>query len=43
VVGVRSPAEVAQDAGFLTARVPDGVWAELAAEGLLPGDEIPGR
>jgi D-threo-aldose 1-dehydrogenase len=43
VVGVRSPAEMAQDAGFLTARVPDGVWAELAAEGLLPAGGIPGR
>jgi D-threo-aldose 1-dehydrogenase len=42
VVGVRSPAEMAQDAGFLTARVPDGVWAELAAEGLLPAGGIPG-
>jgi D-threo-aldose 1-dehydrogenase len=42
VVGMRSPAEVTQDAGFLATRVPDGVWADLAAEGLLPLDGTPG-
>jgi D-threo-aldose 1-dehydrogenase len=42
VIGVRSPAEMTQDAGFLAACVPDGLWAELAAEGLLPVDRIPG-
>jgi D-threo-aldose 1-dehydrogenase len=36
VVGARSPAEVAEDAGYLAARVPDELWARLAAEGLLP-------
>jgi D-threo-aldose 1-dehydrogenase len=41
VVGVRSPAEMTQDAGFLAACVPDGLWADLAAEGLLAGDRIP--
>lgn len=42
VVGVRSPAEMTQDAGFLASRVPDGVWADLAAEGLLPAHGIAG-
>ncbi|HEX3390435.1 MAG TPA: hypothetical protein VHT94_15470 [Streptosporangiaceae bacterium] len=41
VVVMRSPAEVTQDAGFLTTRVPDGVWADLAAEGLLPVAGLP--
>jgi D-threo-aldose 1-dehydrogenase len=36
VVGARSPAEMTQDAGFLAAAVPGAVYAELAAEGLLP-------
>lgn len=31
-----------QDAGFLASRVPDGLWAGLAAEGLLPADGIRG-
>jgi hypothetical protein len=42
VAGVRSPAEMTQDAGFLAARVPDGLWADLAAGGLLPVDRIAG-
>ena len=42
VVGVRSPAEMTQVAGFLAARVPDGLWADLAAEGLPPVGRIPG-
>ncbi len=36
VLGVRSAAEMIQDAGYLATRVPDDVWAELSAEGLLP-------
>ena len=36
VVGARSPAEMTQDAGFLAAAVPGAVFADLAAEGLLP-------
>jgi len=36
VIGARSPAEVAEDTGYLAARVPDELWARLAAEGLLP-------
>ena len=43
VVGVRSPAEMTQDAGFLATRVPGGVWTDLAAEGLLPWPGTPGR
>jgi hypothetical protein len=42
VVGVRSPAEITSDAGLLAARVPDRLRADLAAEGLLPVDRIPG-
>jgi D-threo-aldose 1-dehydrogenase len=38
VVGARSPAEVAEDAGYLAAQVPDELWARLAAVGLLPAD-----
>jgi aryl-alcohol dehydrogenase-like predicted oxidoreductase len=36
VVGARSPAEVAEDTGYLAARVPDELWARLADEDLLP-------
>jgi D-threo-aldose 1-dehydrogenase len=35
VVGARSPAEVSADVGYLGLTVPDEVFAELAAEGLL--------
>lgn len=37
VVGARSAAEVTQDASYLTAAVPDELFAELAAGGLIPG------
>lgn len=36
VVGARSPAEITEDAGYLTAEMPDELFAELAAEGLIP-------
>jgi D-threo-aldose 1-dehydrogenase len=36
VVGARSPAEVAEDTGYLAAEVPDELWARLAGQGLLP-------
>jgi D-threo-aldose 1-dehydrogenase len=36
LAGARSPAEITQDAGFLTTAVPDALYQELAAEGLLP-------
>jgi len=36
VVGARSSAEMAADAAFLARDVPDALFAELAAEGLIP-------
>jgi D-threo-aldose 1-dehydrogenase len=36
VVGARSPAEVAEDTGYLAAEVPDELWDRLAGEGLIP-------
>jgi D-threo-aldose 1-dehydrogenase len=36
VIGARTPAEITQDAGYLTAAVPDQLWAELTQEGLIP-------
>jgi D-threo-aldose 1-dehydrogenase len=36
VVGARSPAEVAEDTGYLAAQVPGELWTRLADEGLLP-------
>lgn len=36
VVGARSAAEMTQDAAFLRTEVPDEVFADLAAAGLLP-------
>ena len=36
VVGARSPSEVAEDVGYLSLSVPDSLFSELAAEGLLP-------
>lgn len=38
VVGARTPAEVAQDTGYLGAEIPGELWARLAEEGLLPGE-----
>jgi D-threo-aldose 1-dehydrogenase len=35
VVGTRSPGEIAADAGYLARDVPDALFDELAAEGLL--------
>jgi D-threo-aldose 1-dehydrogenase len=35
VVGARSPAEIAADVGYLACRVPDEVFGELEAEGLV--------
>jgi D-threo-aldose 1-dehydrogenase len=35
VVGARSPAEVAADAGYLACDVPDELFEELAADGLI--------
>ena len=35
VVGARSPAEIATDAGYLARDVPDALLRELAAEGLI--------
>jgi D-threo-aldose 1-dehydrogenase len=35
VVGARSPAEIATDAGYLARDVPDGLFGELAADGLI--------
>ncbi len=41
VVGVRSPREITEDAGYLRTRVPDELLRELADEGLIraPGEE----
>jgi D-threo-aldose 1-dehydrogenase len=41
VVGARSPAEISQDAGYLRSDVPQPLYRDLAAEGLLdpPGGE----
>jgi D-threo-aldose 1-dehydrogenase len=36
VVGARSPGEIEADAGYLACRVPDALFDELAAEGLIP-------
>jgi D-threo-aldose 1-dehydrogenase len=36
VVGARSAAEITEDVGYLDAAVPDDLFAELAAEGLIP-------
>ncbi len=36
VVGARSPAEIAADAGYLARDVPDALFDELAGEGLIP-------
>jgi aryl-alcohol dehydrogenase-like predicted oxidoreductase len=40
----RRPQPGRDDAGrrFLAARVPDGLWADLAAGGLLPADRVAG-
>jgi D-threo-aldose 1-dehydrogenase len=35
VIGARTPAEITQDAGYLTTAVPDELWAELTREGLI--------
>jgi D-threo-aldose 1-dehydrogenase len=40
VVGVRGPAEMTQDAGFLGTDVPGQLWADLRREGLLPEDGV---
>ncbi|HLH57585.1 MAG TPA: aldo/keto reductase [Streptosporangiaceae bacterium] len=37
VVGARSAEEITEDAGYLDAALPDGLFAELAADGLIPG------
>ena len=36
VVGARSPAEITTDVGYLARDVPDALFDELAAEGLIP-------
>ena len=36
LLGMRSPAEVAEDVALLDAAVPGELWSELVAEGLLP-------
>jgi D-threo-aldose 1-dehydrogenase len=36
VLGARSPEEITEDAGYLRAEVPEELFAELGAEGLLP-------
>jgi D-threo-aldose 1-dehydrogenase len=38
VVGMRSPAEVADNLAAFEHPVPDDVWAELRSEGLLAAD-----
>jgi aryl-alcohol dehydrogenase-like predicted oxidoreductase len=35
VVGARSPGEISADVGYLAAPVPDALFDELAAEGLI--------
>jgi D-threo-aldose 1-dehydrogenase len=40
VVGARSPEEVTADVAYLSTRIPDALWSELAVlltTGLLPG------
>jgi D-threo-aldose 1-dehydrogenase len=36
IVGARSPAEITQDAGYLGLTVPDELFGQLSAEGLIP-------
>jgi D-threo-aldose 1-dehydrogenase len=36
VIGARTPTEITQDAGYLTAVVPGQLWAELTRDGLIP-------
>jgi D-threo-aldose 1-dehydrogenase len=36
VVGARTAAEIAEDAGYLDCHVPDALFDELAADGLIP-------
>jgi D-threo-aldose 1-dehydrogenase len=40
VVGARSPEEVTDDVSYLSAHIPDALWAELAVllTGLVPGE-----
>lgn len=37
VVGGETPEQVRQNAQALTAKVPEGLWRDLASEGLVPG------
>jgi hypothetical protein len=39
LVGARSAAEVTEDVGYLAADVPEELFAELAAEGLVSGSQ----
>jgi D-threo-aldose 1-dehydrogenase len=41
VLGMRSPAEVAEDVAFATSPVPADMWRELVTEGLLPPEAEP--
>jgi len=43
LVGTRSAAEVTEDVGYLTADVPEELFAELAAEGLTPAADPSAR
>jgi D-threo-aldose 1-dehydrogenase len=36
VIGARSPAEISEDTGYLTADVPEQLFADLARDGLIP-------
>ena len=38
LAGCRSPAEVAEDVRLFELELPPGLWDELRAEGLIPGD-----
>jgi len=38
VVGARTPAEIAEDAGYFALPRPDGLLRELAGEGLIPAE-----
>jgi D-threo-aldose 1-dehydrogenase len=43
VTGRRSPDEVSQNVARINRSVPPGCWDEIAADGFVPADSVPGR
>jgi D-threo-aldose 1-dehydrogenase len=39
-VGMRSPSEVDEDLRRFQADIPDGLWRDLVAEGLIPAGAV---